>query len=202
MSKYFYSRVSSQSQNLARQNKMAEELGIPQENIYQEKKSGKDTKRKELQKLLGLLAEGDELYIESLSRLGRNLSDLLSLCNQLSDKGVALISLKEGECDTRTATGRLFFGITACFAQYEREILAERRAEGQKIKREKDGKSGGRNPMSEDKINYAFHLYQTTTKNVGEICKEAGMSRAVFYRYKKEWEEQEGHEMERYSLSC
>lgn len=200
MSKFFYSRVSSQSQNLARQIRMANELGIPQENIYQEKKSGKDMKREQLQKLLSTLSNGDELYIESLSRLGRNLSDLLSLCNQLNDKGVALISLKEGECDTRTATGRLFFGITACFAQYEREICAERRALGQQIKREKDGKSGGRNPMSEDKLSYAFHLYQTTTKNVADICKEAGMSRAVFYRYKKEWEEREGHEMERNSI--
>lgn len=184
--KFFYSRVSSQGQNLARQLKMADQLGIPAENIYSEKKSGKDTNRAELKKLLAVLSEGDELYIESFSRLSRNLSDLLSLCNTLNDKGVALVSLKEGECDTRTATGRLFFGITACFAQYEREILAERRAEGQRIKREKDGRCGGRSKVSEDKLSTAFDLFQNTDKSVNDICGIVGISRAVFYKYAKE----------------
>ena len=186
MTKYFYSRVSSQGQNLARQIEMAKELGIDSENIYQEKKSGKNTNSEQLQILLSTLQSGDELYIESFSRLSRNLSDLLNLCNELNDKGVALISLKEGECDTRTATGRLFFAITAAFAQYEREISAERRLEGQKIKREKDGKSGGRSPMNEDKLQAAFDLYQNTDKSVNEICAICGFTRATFYKYAKE----------------
>ena len=186
MTKFFYSRVSSQGQNLARQIKMANELGIAEENIYQEKQSGKNTNREQLQKLLSVLQNEDELYIESFSRLSRNLSDLLSLCNELNEKGVALVSLKEGECDTRTATGRLFFAITAAFAQYEREILAERRLEGQMIKRAKDGKSGGRVPVSEDKLQTAFSLYQNTNKSVNEICEIVGFKRATFYRYAKE----------------
>lgn len=186
MANYFYSRVSSQGQNLARQTKMAKDLGIEEGNIFQEKKSGKDTKRKELQRLLETLQKGDVLYVESFSRLSRNLSDLLNLCNQLSEKGVELVSLKEGEIDTRTATGRLFFGITACFAQYEREILAERRLEGQKIKREKTGRSGGRSKVDEGKLATAFDLYTTTDKNVTEICSIVGISRAVFYKYAKE----------------
>jgi DNA invertase Pin-like site-specific DNA recombinase len=185
MTKYFYSRVSSQGQNLARQIKMANELGIAKENIYQEKQSGKNTNREQLQKLLAILKEQDELYIESFSRLSRNLSDLLNLCNELNTKGVALISLKEGECDTRTATGRLFFNITACFAQYEREIAAERRLEGQRIKREKDGKSGGRVAVSEDKLQTAFDLYKNTDKSVNEICDIVGFKRPTFYKYAK-----------------
>ena len=186
MTKFFYSRVSSQGQNLARQIKMANELGIAEENIYQEKQSGKNTNREQLQKLLSVLQNEDELYIESFSRLSRNLSDLLNLCNELNQKGVALVSLKEGECDTRTATGRLFFAITAAFAQYEREILAERRLEGQMIKRAKDGKSGGRVLVSEDKLQTAFSLYQNTNKSVNEICEIVGFKRATFYRYAKE----------------
>ena len=187
MAKYFYSRVSSQGQNLARQTKMAESLGIDAQNIYSEKKSGKDTNRVELKKLLSVLSAGDELYIESFSRLSRSLSDLISLCEELNGKGVALVSLKEGECDTRTATGRLFFNITAAFAQYEREILAERRAEGQRIKREKDGRSGGRSKVSEDKLNAAFDMYQNRKDmSVGDICSVVGISRAVFYKYAKE----------------
>jgi DNA invertase Pin-like site-specific DNA recombinase len=186
MTKFFYSRVSSQGQNLARQIKMANELGIAEENIYQEKQSGKNTNREQLQKLLAVLQKGDELYIESFSRLSRNLSDLLNLCNELNEKGVALVSLKEGECDTRAATGRLFFAITAAFAQYEREILAERRLEGQMIKRAKDGKSGGRAPVSEDKLQTAFSLYQNTDKSVNEICEIVGFKRATFYRYAKD----------------
>lgn len=186
MTRYMYTRVSSQGQNLDRQTRMANELGIDQENVFQEKKSGKNLKRAELQRLLDTLQEGDVLYIESFSRLSRSLQDLLSLCDQLKEKGVELVSLKEGEIDTRTATGRMMLGLMGVLNQYEREILAERRLEGQRIKRERDGKSGGRSKVDENKLTTAFDLYQTTDRNVTEICKTVGISRAVFYKYAKE----------------
>lgn len=181
MTRYFYSRVSSSGQNLGRQTKMSEELGIDPRNVFEEKQSGKNTNRKELQRLLDTLEEGDELYVESFSRLSRSLSDLLGLCNTLNDKNVALVSLKEGECDTRTATGRLFFNITACFAQYEREIAAERRLEGQKLKRERTGRSGGRKPTDPKKLDLAVSLYLQKEMPATEICETVGISRARLY---------------------
>lgn len=181
MTRYFYSRVSSNSQNLDRQTKMSRDLSIASENVFEEKQSGKNTNRKELQRLLDTLEEGDELFVESFSRLSRNLSDLLGLCNTLNEKNVALISLKEGECDTRTATGRLFFNITACFAQYEREIAAERRLEGQQIKRKRTGRSGGRKPTDPKKLDLAVSLYLQKEMPATEICETVGISRARLY---------------------
>lgn len=186
MTKYFYSRVSSKGQNLDRQTKMSKELGIDPENVFEEKQSGKNMERAELQRMLALLKEGDELYVESFSRLSRSLSDLLDLCNTLNSKGVALVSLKEGECDTRTATGRLFFGITACFAQYEREIAAERRLEGQRIKRERTGRSGGRRKTDQGKLDTAIDLYLQKEMTCNEICGVVGISRARLYKEVKE----------------
>jgi len=166
---------------------MAENLGIPAENVRSEKVSGRrGAAHAELDRLMGELAAGDELYVESFSRLSRSLPDLLSTCEALDAGGVALISLKEGEADTRTATGRLFFAVAAAFAQYEREISAERRAEGQRAKRERDGRCGGRPKADQSKIDAALALRETSDMSVSEICAAVGISRSTFYKYAQE----------------
>lgn len=165
---------------------MANNLGIAEDCIFEEKQSGKNTNRKELQRLLATLEENDELYIESFSRLSRSLSDLLSLCELLNEKGVTLVSLKEGECDTRTASGRLMISLMGVLAQYEREIRAERVEEGRKAKIEREGRCGGRKAVDESKLETAFELYRTSDKSVSEICAIVGFTRATFYKYAKE----------------
>ena len=73
--------------------------------------------------------EGDTVIVESISRFGRSLPDLIELMNKLDEKGVHFKSLKEGDMDTTTATGKLVFNIFASLAQFERETIKERRKE-------------------------------------------------------------------------
>ena len=122
-----YIRVSTYEQNPARQEVLMQELGV--EKLFLDKLSGKNTKRPQLQAMLEYVREGDTVVIESLSRLGRSVKDLIEINEELTKKGVALESKKE-KIETLTASGRLMFNVIASIAQFEREIMLERQREG------------------------------------------------------------------------
>ncbi len=129
MANIAYIRVSTEDQNTARQEELFKQYNI--DRFFMEKVSGKNIKdRPELQKMMDYVREGDVVYVESISRFGRSLQDLLNLINQLNDKGVQFKSLKEGDIDTTTPTGKLVFSIFASLAEFERETIKQRQAEG------------------------------------------------------------------------
>ncbi len=129
MANIAYIRVSTEDQNTARQEELFKAYNI--DKFYLEKVSGKNIKdRPELIKMMDYVREGDTVYVESISRFGRSLQDLLSLINQLNEKGVQFKSLKEGDIDTTTPTGKLVFSIFASLAEFERETIKQRQAEG------------------------------------------------------------------------
>ncbi len=129
MSNIAYIRVSTEDQNTSRQEELFRDYKI--DRFYKEKLSGKNIKdRPELQKMMDYVREGDVVYVESISRFGRSLQDLLNLINQLNEKSVQFKSLKEGDIDTTTPTGRLVFSIFASLAEFERETIRQRQAEG------------------------------------------------------------------------
>ena len=74
---YGYIRVSSKTQNVARQIKMIKERGIPDERIYIDKMSGKNFEREEYKKLIAILDSESVLYIPEIDRLGRNYEEIL-----------------------------------------------------------------------------------------------------------------------------
>lgn len=85
--------------------------------------------RPELAKAIESLQAGDVLVVWRLDRLGRSLSDLLALVQQIEAKGAGLRSLTE-TIDTTTAGGRLIFHVFASIAQFERELTQERSRAG------------------------------------------------------------------------
>lgn len=88
MSKIGYARVSTRDQNLARQIEQLKSAGVAK--IFQEKISGKDKERPQLDAMLRYIREDDEVIIVSLDRLGRNSSDLTSLIEEIRSKGATL----------------------------------------------------------------------------------------------------------------
>lgn len=58
--------------------------------IFQEKISGKDTNRPELQKMLNFIREDDEVIIISMDRLGRNSRDISNILEQIKSKGATI----------------------------------------------------------------------------------------------------------------
>lgn len=142
MSNIAYIRVSTLEQNTARQEEAFKDLKI--DKYFEEKVSGKNIKdRPELNKMMEYIREGDTVIAESISRFGRSLPNLIELMNRLDEKGVHFKSLKEEDIDTTTATGKLVFNIFASLAQFERETIKERQAEGISIAKAK-GRYKGR----------------------------------------------------------
>ena len=99
MSKIGYIRVSTEHQETARQQEIMCSYQV--DRIFSEKLSGANTDRPQLRAMLDYVREGDTLYIESISRLGRSTKDLLNIIDTLTDKGVTLISHKEKIDPTR-----------------------------------------------------------------------------------------------------
>ena len=127
---YGYMRVSTNKQETDRQDLILKEKGILESNIFEEKVSGtiKASKRPEFEKMLEVLQQGDTIYFESLSRLGRSTVDLIDTVNLLTKKyKVKLIFLKESltinpEGHGLDAVSNLFFTIMAAMAQFERDL--------------------------------------------------------------------------------
>ncbi len=76
--------------------------------IYQEKKSGKNSERPELKKMLQTVREGDVLVIWKMDHLGRSLKDLVQLVGQLQEKKVDFVSLQDS---INTSTPQGHYGI-------------------------------------------------------------------------------------------
>lgn len=129
-----YVRVSSSDQHMDRQLEALEPYGI--EKIFMEKVSGKNQNREQLKQALDFVQEGDVFYVTDLSRLARNLWDLLSISEVLKEKKVRLVSLKEN-IDTETAHGKLMFQMAGVIAEFELENLLERQREGIEIAKSK-----------------------------------------------------------------
>lgn len=90
MSKIGYIRVSTEHQETARQQEIMSNYKV--DRIFSEKLSGANTDRPQLRAMLDYVREGDFLYVESISRLGRSTKDLLNIIDTLTEKGVTLIS--------------------------------------------------------------------------------------------------------------
>ena len=114
MSRIGYIRVSTEHQETARQQEIMDNYRV--ERIFSEKLSGANTERPQLKAMLEYIREGDVLYVESISRLGRSTKDLLNIIDTLSEKGVTLVSNKEN-IDTDTPSGKFMLTVFAALSQ-------------------------------------------------------------------------------------
>ena len=183
---YAYIRVSSKDQQESRQVIAMENRGIPPEQIYLEKLSGKDIKRPILQSLMNTVQKGDTVVVESISRFARNTKDLLGLVEKLTNKGVEFISLKE-HIDTTTPTGRFTLTIFAAVAELEREHILQRQAEGIAAAKSR-GVHLGR-PIKKPPENFAevVKLWERNKITFDEALDRTGLKQATFYNRLREF---------------
>lgn len=177
-----YARVSTLSQNLEAQLEQLKNAGC--DTIKQEKVSGKSMERPQLMGLIehGLMA-GDTLVVCKLDRLARSTADLLKIADDLNKLGVALEVLNIN-LDTSTPTGKLMLTMLGAIAQFERELMLERQAEGI-ADAKKAGKYKGGPSIDPAKLRTAKQLVEAGTP-VAAAVKAAGISRSVWYKAKSE----------------
>lgn len=179
-----YVRVSTVEQNEARQLEALKKYDI--EKWYIEKVSGKDTNRPKLQEMLDFVREGDTVYIHDFSRLARSTKDLLEILEELTAKGVTLISNKEN-LDTSTATGKLMLTVIAAINEFERQNLLERQKEGIEIaKREGKFKGGQVKQIDDAAFNAAYEKYKNRELNKTQFAAALKISRPTLDKLLKE----------------
>lgn len=156
--------------------------------IFSEKLSGASTDRPQLKAMLDYVREGDTLYVESISRLGRSAKDLLNIIDTLTDKKVTLISHKE-KIDTDTPTGKFMLTVFAALSQLEREQLKQRQREGIEIAKAQ-GKYTGRKPIPIDWDKFSKLYGEWKSKNITgrDFMRRMGLSVNTFYRRVHEYE--------------
>ena len=143
--KYGYARVSTSEQDTQLQCDALNAAGCS--TIYKEIASGGKFERIELHKLLDIITRCDIVVVYKLDRLSRSLKDLLTILQQLADKGGQFISLTEN-IDTTTAAGRMLMQIIGAFSEYERNMIVERTNAGLAAARAQGRVGGNRHKLS------------------------------------------------------
>ncbi|EJG5121482.1 recombinase family protein [Staphylococcus pseudintermedius] len=171
-----YARVSTGLQNLNLQEDRLNAYGC--EKIFSDHISGSKSKRPGLDKAIEFARSGDTIVVWRLDRLGRNMEDLITLVNELNERGVSFHSLEENiTMDKSSSTGQLLFHLFAAFAEFERNLIL--------------GRYGGRpEKLNQKDLNLLKTLYDNGTP-IKTIAEQWQVSRTTIYRYLNKLEEKE-----------
>lgn len=180
MVRYGYARTSTQSQKLDRQIQALTEVGI--DVLVTDQQSGKNFSRKGYQELKSRLQKGDELYLKSIDRLGRNYEEIIQEWADLTQVcEVDIIVLDFPLLNTKNQpnglTGRflsnLVLQILSYVAQIERENIRERQREGIAIAQEKGVRFG--RPKLAHPENYDSVVARYKSGEISSIRKAASL---------------------------
>lgn len=183
-----YIRVSTKEQNTGRQHNDFTVAGITIDRVYEEKISGKNTDRPQLKAMLQYVREGDTVYVESFSRLARSARDFLNIIEELSSKGVQVVSLKE-KLDTSTPQGKFMLTVFSAMSQLERESILQRQREGIDLCLA-EGRSYGR-PSAEISDTFGTHYQQWKAGEIKAVDFMAleNLPKSTFYKLVKRYEQ-------------
>lgn len=177
-----YARVSTYGQSLELQLQQLKAAGC--EKIYKEKVSGAKDKRKEFQSMMEFVREGDQVVVTRLDRLSRSSHELQNTAKKLEIKDVDLVVLEQS-IDTSTPSGRLLFNIIGVVAEFEREMINERAAEGRKAAKDRGVKFGAKRKLSDRDIESIANLIKMGESKT-ELAERYGIGRSTLYRVLKE----------------
>ncbi|MGM0229922.1 hypothetical protein IGJ28_002009 [Enterococcus sp. AZ091] len=196
MKKYAYIRVSSKDQNIDRQVMAMESIGLIKKQMIIDYQTGKDFNRQNYRKLVKKLKRGDELYIKSIDRLGRNYDEILAEWRYLTEvKKINIIVLDFPLLDTRHKvngiTGKfladLVLQVLSYVAQVERENINQRQREGIKVAKEKGIKFGRPKKEYPDNFDTVAELWKKGTITLREGADLLDVSHTTFSRWVKQY---------------
>lgn len=186
---YGYMRVSSKEQNEYRQKIALTEIGVPENNIYMDKQSGKDFERTQYKRLLQKLNEKSVLYIKSIDRLGRNYGELNEQWRIITkEKKADIVVIDMPLLDTRreknllgTFISDVVLALLSYVAENERTNIKQRQAEGIAAAKAR-GVKFGRPPLPIPENFYQMHKDWRTGKiTIEEAAKACNMCPKTFY---------------------
>lgn len=122
-----YARVSTDIQDLKRQIRELKEYGVLETNIYEEKESAKNFEKRGVYKsLIAKCQIGDKIVCTSLDRFSRNVTATMKEIEELEQKGITVVFIKEQIDTSQKGISKLILSIFSWVAEQERESLLDR----------------------------------------------------------------------------
>lgn len=181
-----YVRGSSLDQNPDRQLEELKVQGV--EKIFMDKVSGKNTERPELQNMLSFIREGDVLIVHSLDRLARNLGDLLTMVEELTNRGISIHFISE-KLDFEAGKdaspmSKLLLSMVGAFAEFERSMIKRRQMEGIALAKERGAYTGRQRTVSDETLQKVKEMVEQGIP-LAKAAEKNHISRSTVYRYLK-----------------
>ena len=182
-----YARVSTRGQSkdgnsLSQQTKQLKAAGV--EKIYTDAFTGTSSNRPEFIKLINELNTGDTLIVTKLDRFARSLAQGSALITRLIDRGIKINVLNIGIMDN-SSSGKLIRNIFLAFAEFERDMIIQRTAEGKAIaKQDPNFKEGRPKKYTTLQINHALDLLNNHSYKQVEAM--TGISKSTLIRAKRQ----------------
>jgi DNA invertase Pin-like site-specific DNA recombinase len=178
--KYGYARVSTDDQTPALQLAALKKAGC--KTVFKDDSlSGATTKRPALLRCLKKLEPGDTLIVWKLDRLGRSLRDLITMLDELKQRGIKFRSLTE-HIDTDTPTGRAMWQMIGLLTELERSLISERTRAGVKAARRRGVKFGRKPKLTPEQLDHARELIDKGERDRQGIADLFKVSRTTLYR--------------------
>lgn len=185
--RYGYMRVSTtDKQEFTRQEFILRDYNLDE--IFCEKISGtkKACGRDEFNRLVEKLQKGDEVYFESMSRMARSMQDLIDTTNFLvKTKKVKVVFVKEnlsiGGGNGLDAMGALIFNIMGAFAQFERDLTADRTKQALSALKANGVKLGAPCKYGDEDMALVKEMHENGM-SLREIARNTGMARGTVER--------------------
>lgn len=191
--KYGYGRVSSTTRysggedgsSLEAQETKLKEAGCTE--IILEAHTGMKMERPKFTELVNKLVAGDTLVVCKLDRFARTATDGVNLIKELFERGVSVHVLNMGLVEN-TPNGKLMLHIFAAFAEYERDMIVERLAEGKAVAKAKNPnyKEGRKTIERPEDYEEIVVSVETGEISVKAACEKMGISRSLWYKWLKE----------------
>lgn len=191
---YGYVRVSSQTQNIARQMEEMYNQGLDNKHIFIDKQSGKDFNREMYQKLKRKLRKDDLLIIKSIDRLGRNYDMIMNEWIELTkviecDIFVIDFPLLDTRIEGKNLMGKfiadLVLQVLSFVAQNERENIKQRQREGIRLAKERGVHMGRPKYNLPSNFKDVIDKYRAKEINHKEAIAILNMNRGTFFKYAK-----------------
>lgn len=193
MAKYFAIRVSSKDQNFARQLVVAREHGIPEENIFCDKISGRKKERPEYDRMKEILERGDEVYFTELDRIGREKHLIKEELEWFKENGVlvrvlnlptTLVEFPKGQEWVLEMVNNILIEVMGTIAEQEWMKIKERREAGiAAMPVDENGrKVSSRTGRGFGRPSADVEVVLLDGETISEACKRLGISRATYYR--------------------
>ena len=197
--KFLSARVSSKEQNLARQLAVAEQYGIPEKNIFEDKITGRKKERERYDEMKAVLRAGDEVYFTEIDRIGRDKTLIKEELEWFKEKGViirvldvptTLMEFPKEQSWVLEMVNNILIEVLGTIAEQEWTKIKQRREagirvmpvddEGYKIS-SKTGRRFGRETLEVD-------LTLRSGETITDACARLGISRTTYYRKLREAE--------------